>query len=210
MAVASGRMVHSVPARLTTARLLLRSWSAADAPMLLPVLERNRAHLAPWLPAHIAAPAPLSALTLRLAGFAEDFAAGRGFRYALWTADGTQLLGEADLFPRDDRGRVPLGLADRVELGYWLDRDATGRGLATEAAGALLAVARTLPDIGHAEIRCETTNAPSAAVPRRLGFTLATTIEDDSVVPGAPPVRLEVWAHWFAREAPAGIDAPGG
>ena len=198
-------MAQGIAATLTTARLLLRSWEAADAPRLLPLLERNRAHLAPWIPPHVAAPAPLAALTERLDGFAEDFAAGRGLRYALMTFDGAQLLGEADLFPRDAHRRVPLHQADRVELGYWLDRDMTGRGFATEATAALLDMAATMPKIGHAEIRCETTNAPSAAVPRRLGFTMTTTIVDESVTPGAPPVRLEVWT--LALGAPRAADA---
>lgn len=127
-----------IPATLRTARMLLRPWDAADAPALQPVLAANVGHLSPWIPAHVATPAPLPALAERLAGFAADFAAGRAYRYALLTPDGAQLLGEADLFPRAAVGRVPLSAADHVELGYWLDAAATGRGLATEATRALL------------------------------------------------------------------------
>jgi RimJ/RimL family protein N-acetyltransferase len=189
----------SIPTSLRTARLLLRAWTAADAPALLPILEANRAHLGPWIPAHVSAPVPLSTLAARLAAFADDFAAGRGFRYALLTPDGMRLLGEADLFPRSAAGRVPLSDADRVEIGYWLDAAVTGQGLATGAARALLDVAATLPGITHAEIRCEAANAPSAAVPRRIGFTLADTILDQSVVPGEPPVALQIWTCALGR-----------
>lgn len=191
----------AVPASLCTARLRLRPWAAEDAPALLPLLEANQAHLGPWIPAHVSAPVPLPALAARLAGFADDFAAGRAFRYALLAPDGMRLLGEADLFPRSATGRVPLSDADRVEIGYWLDAAATGQGLATEAARALLDVAAMLPGVTRGEIRCDAANAPSAAVPRRLGFTLADTILDQSVVPGEPPVSLQIWTCPLDRGA---------
>ena len=77
------------------------------------------------------------------------------------------------LFPRDATSRVQLHEADRVELGYWLDAAVTGRGLVTEGAVALLAAAAELSDIELAEIHCHIDNAPSNAVPRRLGFDVA-------------------------------------
>lgn len=163
-----------IPTTLRTARLLLRPWAPADAPALAPVLDANVSHLAPWIPAHVATPAPLPELAERLAGFAADFAADRAYRYALLTADGSRLLGEADLFPRSATGRVPLAEADRAELGYWLDTAATGQGVATEATRALLEVAAAVPGMNHVEIHCDKDNAASAAVPQRLGFHLAS------------------------------------
>jgi RimJ/RimL family protein N-acetyltransferase len=166
-------MSPHIPTTLRTPRLLLRPWSPTDAVALHPVLVANVAHLGPWIPAHVATPLPLPRLAERLAGFAEDFAADRAYRYALLTAEGARLCGEADLFPRAAAGRVALESADRVELGYWLDAAMTGQGLATEATSALLAVAAALPGMTHAEIRCDVANLPSAAVPQRLGFHLA-------------------------------------
>lgn len=186
-------MLREPPSRIVTSRLLLRPWASSDAPTLLRLLERNRAHLEPWIPPHVASPVPLQELVERLSRFAEDFAAGRGFRCALFALEDGRLLGEADLFPRDASGRVPLAQADRVELGYWLDRDVTGQGFATEATAALLDVAKTLAHVTRAEIRCETGNEPSRRVPIRLGFTLTETVPDVSVLPDSQPVLLEVW-----------------
>lgn len=166
-------MTSLVPVTLRTERLLLRAWSAADAAALQPVLAANVTHLGPWIPARVSTPAPVLQLAERLAGYDADFTEGRAFRYALLTRDGTQLLGEVDLFPRSATGRVPLAGADHVELGYWLDASATGQGLATEAAGALFAVAATLPGMTHVDIRCDVANGASAAVPKRLGFHLS-------------------------------------
>lgn len=167
-------MTRAVPPELRTARLLLRSWQPTDAASLLSLLESNATRLAPWLPAHVADPAPLPQLAERLAGYASDFEHHRAYRYALIALDRTRLIGGVQLFPRADSGRVPLSEGDRVELGYWLDASATGHGLVTEAARALLDVARELPRMMHAEIHCDAGNERSAAVPRRLGFHLET------------------------------------
>lgn len=184
-------MAPALPASIRTTRLLLRCWSAADAVALLPVLERNVEHLAPWIPAHVATPVPLPDLAARLSGFAHDFHSDRGYRYAVLTRDGSQVLGEADLFPRDPERRVPLVAADRLELGYWLGRAATGNGFATEAMLALLGVAEALPGMMQVEIRCDPANTPSDAVPRRLGFRLSAA---DSM--------LHVWAMTLLRVSP--------
>lgn len=181
-------MPTRIPTELRTFRLLLRPWRASDAPALLPLLKRNVLRLSPWIPAHVATPVPLPELEERLAGFANDFALENSFRYALIATGHDQIVGEMDLFPRAASGRVPLGAADRVELGYWLDEAHTGQGLVTEATRALLDVARALPEMQHAEIRCDIGNVPSAAVPNRLGFHLAM-VEDG----------VEVWQLPFGR-----------
>jgi RimJ/RimL family protein N-acetyltransferase len=182
-----------VPVELRTARLLLRPWRAEDAPALYPILETNWEHLGPWIPARVATPAPIPALAERLAGFAADFATAREWRYGMFSPDERDVLGEAGIYPRSAVGRVPYVQADRVELGYWLRVDFTGCGLATEAARALLGVAATLPNLSHVEIRCDARNAPSAAVPQRLGFVLADTIMAPATLAAQPPVATQVW-----------------
>lgn len=165
----------SVPDEIHTGRLQLRSWRQADAARLMPILEANADHLGGWIPDPVAAPAPLPELERRLAGFAEDFAAARSWRYAILSPGEEEILGEVDLFPRSPDGRVELASADRAEIGYWLRRDFTGKGLGTEAAQAMLDVAGGLPGMHRVEIHCDPLNAPSAAIPKRLGFRLETS-----------------------------------
>lgn len=194
-----------VPVELRTARLLLRPWRAEDAPLLHPVLATNQAHLGPWIPARVAEPVPLPALAQRLAGFAADFAAAREWRYGLFAAGERSVLGEVGLYPRDAAGRVPYAAADHIEIGYWLRAEATGQGLATEAARAVLAVADRLPGLTRVEIRCDARNRPSAAVPRRLGFVLATTIRQPAVNSAEPPIELQLWSCVLPRATPAAV-----
>lgn len=176
----------TVPQAIRTERLLLRPFSADDAPALLPLLEANQDHLSRWIPEHVWRPLPLPELAIRLDGFAAAFAADREWRYALLSRDGATLLGEVDLFSRTASGRTTYSEADRAEIGYWLRADMSGRGLATEAARAMLELARSLPRISQAVIRCDELNAPSRAVPLRLGFSLTDTERNASGV-------LQVW-----------------
>jgi RimJ/RimL family protein N-acetyltransferase len=195
----------TVPAVVRSARLLLRPWDVADAERLLPILEANVAHLGPWIPPRVSTPVPLADLSARLAGFAADFAAAREWRYALLTPDSATVIGEVGLFPRSADARVAFDAADRVEIGYWLRADHTGRGYATEAAAAALAVARALPGLTRAEIRCDARNAPSAAVPRRLGFALSATQEQPAAMPGEPPVTLQIWTYALGGSTAADV-----
>ena len=182
----------TVPAEVRTARLVLRPWRAEDAAALQPILEANHAHLGPWIPARVSTPAPVSELAKRLAGFGADFAADREWRYGMFTPDG-EIVGEAGLYPRSPTARAAYPDADRAELGYWIREDMTGRGFVTEAARALLTVAQTLARISCIEVRCDARNAPSAAVPQRLGFVLASTVPEAGVTEAEPTIQLQIW-----------------
>jgi RimJ/RimL family protein N-acetyltransferase len=171
----------------------LRPWRADDAPALHPVLAANETHLGPWIPRRVAELVPLGDLRQRLAGFGDDFAADREWRYGAFSLDETTVLGEVGLYPRNAEGRVPYAEADRVEIGYWLRADRTGEGLATEGTQALLTIASGLPALMHAEIRCDARNGPSAAVPRRLGFTLVATLSEPGATADEPSVALQIW-----------------
>lgn len=75
-------------------------------------------------------------------------------------ADGARIIGCAGIAPGEDGA---------VELGYWIARDHWGQGYATEAARAVLSVARAL---GHDRIEAShfLDNPASGRVLQRLGF----------------------------------------
>ena len=185
------------PIEIRTKRLLLRPWRPEDAGDLLPVLEANRDHLGPWIPARVATPAPVPVLAERLAGFAADFSADREWRFGMFSLADGELLGEVALFPRAAEGRVPFAEADRVELGYWLRADETGQGLVTEAAKAALNLAAHIPRFSRVEIRCDARNGPSGNIPVRLGFTLLSTTAET----GADGVHrdMQLWVSALAN-----------
>jgi len=76
------------------------------------------------------------------------------------TGDEPRLVGSCGL------GRRPSGA---VELGYWISRPFWGRGLATEACSALIAIAKTLR-LTQLEASHFIDNPASARVLEKLGF----------------------------------------
>lgn len=86
------------------------------------------------------------------------------FLITLPTSEGSRLIGCIGLSPVDDGpGEVA------VELGYWIARDQWNRGYASEAARAMLSLARTL---GHRRVTAShyADNPASAGVLRKIGF----------------------------------------
>ncbi|MEV5485627.1 MULTISPECIES: GNAT family N-acetyltransferase [Streptomyces] len=93
----------------------------------------------------------------------ERWASGEEFTHAI-VLDGA-IVGACGLFRRDD---VP---GNGREIGYWLHPGATGRGVATRTARALIEQAFRLPGVDFVEVVHDRANRTSGAVPARLGFT---------------------------------------
>lgn len=62
------------------------------------------------------------------------------------------------------------GSSSGAEIGYWLGKEFTGKGIMTRAVASLLDFAFGTLDIHRVFIRCATTNTASCAIPKRLGF----------------------------------------
>ena len=157
------------PARIETARLVLRPWSADDAPALQSIVFNNLGYLQPWMPwATPEAHERVEDVAARLAGFAADFAAGRDWGYVMTMRDDETLVGALGVHARLGPGAL--------EIGYWIRADHAGRGLVTEAVRAVVDAVFATTDVTRLEIRCDPRNTPSAAVARRAGFTHVETL----------------------------------
>ncbi|MET8545305.1 GNAT family N-acetyltransferase [Kitasatospora sp. NPDC004799] len=133
----------------------------ADLPEFFTVIEESLEHLRPWMP--WVAEHSRAKTAEFLTGRAELWALGREFTYAI-VLDGA-IVGVCALFRRESTPE------DTREVGYWLHPAATGRGLATRAARAVVEQAFRLPGVEQVEIVHDPANRASGAVPARLGFT---------------------------------------
>ena len=116
-------------------------------------------HLRPWMP--WAANYTRQTAAGYLARSVRDWADGNEYNYAILT-DGV-LAGSCSLMARIGPGGL--------EIGYWVHRACTRRGLATAASAALVEQAFRLPGVDRVEIIHDELNVASGRVPRKLGFT---------------------------------------
>jgi len=154
--------------RIETKRMVVRCYDPSDAPLLAESVTESVEHLRPWMPWAHAEPEPLEKKVQRLQRFRGLFDLGQDFIYGIFDLLETKLLGGTGLHTR-------LGERE-LEIGYWIHKDYTNRGLVTESTAALVRVAFEILRIHRLEIHCDPSNTASAAIPRKLGFTHEGTL----------------------------------
>jgi len=140
--------------------LVIRRWAAADAEPMGDMIVENLAHLRPWMAWARDEPVSAEARHRLFEHWDRYWASGMGAVYAIDTADGP--VGGCSLHRRIGPGVL--------EVGYWLGRSSTGRGIATRAARALTTAAFALDDIDVVRINHAASNTASGGVAGRLGF----------------------------------------
>ncbi|WP_404370725.1 GNAT family N-acetyltransferase [Corallococcus coralloides] len=177
-----------------TAHTVLRCWSPADAALALHAIESNLEHLRPWMEWAKRYPMNVAQQAGQLRRMRGLFDLGQDFAYGVFSHEGTEVLGGTGLHPRVGEGAL--------EIGYWISARHTGRGLATEIAGALTRVAFEVEGVRRVEIHCDPRNARSAAVARRLGFVHEGTLRQRLVAPDGALRDTMIWTL-LAEEYPA-------
>jgi len=183
-----------LPQRFVDGDLVLRTWTAADATALHEAITRNVEHLRPWMPWISFEPQEVQQRTALIAGWARDAADGGDVVLGAFL-DGN-VVGSTGLHRR-------IG-PDGLEIGYWVDRDHTGQGLATRVARVLTTGAFAVEGITHVEIHCDIANTASARVPEKLGFTYVGDVERPVAAPsetGSHRVFRMRRADWPGRDA---------
>ena len=159
----------SIPARaqirrlpIETPRLLLVPIEISDGDELWEAVEGSRWHLERWLPW-----VPFNNTREASMRYAEacvaDWDGGRAVRFAIRDRTSRELLGVVGL-------DSCVHLHRSCELGYWLRRDATAKGLMTEAANASVQFAFSRMAMHRVRCAAATDNFPSLRVIQRLGF----------------------------------------
>ena len=139
----------------------LRLFEESDAEEMYALVDRNRAHLEPWMPWVPLVRTPEDQLEF-IRATRRQVAENNGFQVAIVAADGA-LAGTAGF-----HGVSWLNRA--TSIGYWLGADHQGRGTMTQAVRALVDHAFGVWELHRIEIAAAVDNARSRAIPARLGF----------------------------------------
>ena len=164
-----------VPERLTLDDgTVIRRYVENDIVEQVDLVNANLDHLAPWMPW---SQEPLT-VEGQLAWFRDSdktWEDGTGFNFGIYNPAG-ELVGGVGYHVRNGPGAL--------EIGYWLARSVEGKGLMTRVAAALTTAAATVEGVTRVEIHCDAANLRSAAIPERLGYSLARVEEREIVAPG--------------------------
>ena len=159
----------SIPSRtamrrspIETSRVLLVPLELGDGNELWDAVDGSRWHLERWLPWVPFNNAPEASVRYAEA-CVSDWDAGRAVRFAIRDRQSRELLGVVGL-------DSCVHLHRSCELGYWLRRDATGRGIMTEAARACVDFAFARMAVHRIRCAAATDNSASLRVIARLGF----------------------------------------
>lgn len=187
--------VQVIPDTVIGDRVLLRTWRQSDVADLARLVARNLDHLSPWMPWAIQDQPDLDERRAIKAEWEEGRLAGGDAYYGVFV-DGVA-VGGTGLHRR-------VG-PDGLEIGYWIDRDHTRRGLASEAVRVLTDAAFGLDWVQAVEVHHDVANLASGGVPPKVGYRMVQDRLRRPLAPGELGVERvwrvtrEEWARLSAR-----------
>jgi ribosomal-protein-serine acetyltransferase len=141
--------------------LFLKVLRPVEAGILFSLINRNRDHLREWLPWVDGTRSPADTrrfLEISYAGFLRGGGVNFGIRHH------GSLVGLVGFHGFDLQNRV-------TSLGYWLSKDAEGKGIMRQAVATCIQYAFHDKGMNRLYIRCATGNLRSKHIPEALGFT---------------------------------------
>lgn len=155
----------NVPSELKTERLLLRApFYSGDGEAVNKAIENSIHELRQWLPFAQEIPT-LEETEISLREAHIKFLERENFRFLIFHKDSQEFFGTVSLQSVDWEVR-------KCEVGYWINTKFSGNGYITEAVKAVMEYGINELGFHRLEIRCESTNLPSRAIPEKLGFNL--------------------------------------
>lgn len=160
-----------VPTELKTARLLLRMPMPGDGEIVNEAIHASLDELKPWLGFAQEEPTPQETEINQLESHL-SFMKKEVLRYLIFDKETGRFIGTTGFHSIE--WDVP-----KMEIGYWLDSRATGKGYMAEAVSALTELAFATFKCHRLEIQCDAENLKSRAIPEKLGFVLEGILKND-------------------------------
>jgi RimJ/RimL family protein N-acetyltransferase len=156
--------LHDLPTEFTSERLQLRCYRPSDSAMYYHMLRNNSEHLYEFMPSFL----------VNVHG-EEDIKTWFDKQSAEWEALNLFIFGAWDKVTGVYVGESYLANPDwdvpRIEVGYFLIKESTGKGYATESANAAIRYAFEQLHVLRVDLKCAADNTASIQVAKRCGFT---------------------------------------
>ncbi|WP_214480591.1 GNAT family N-acetyltransferase [Bacillus sp. SM2101] len=161
------------PTEFTTERLLIRMPKPGDGEAVYQAVTASLPELQPWLPfAQKEQSQQQTEINIREAHV--NFLKRDDLRLLVFLKDSGQLVASSGLHRID--WSIP-----KFEIGYWVDSRFTGKGYMTEAVQGITDFAKDELKARRIEIRCDSRNVKSRAIPELLNYTLERILKNEAV-----------------------------
>ncbi|MFS0778043.1 GNAT family N-acetyltransferase [Neobacillus sp. 3P2-tot-E-2] len=161
------------PEEFTSERLLIRKPFPGDGKYVYKAIQASLNELKPWMPwAHTNQTEQDVEANIR--DSIAKFITREDLRLHLFDKETGEFIGSSGLH------RINWDVP-KFEIGYWIDTRFSGRGYITESTEAITKFAFTELHAKRVEIRCDSRNTKSRAIPEKLGFTLEGILKNDGI-----------------------------
>ncbi|AIW84292.1 GNAT family N-acetyltransferase [Bacillus mycoides] len=163
-----------VPLQIETDRLILRApLQAGDGNVVHQAIKDSINELKQWLLLFQSIPT-VEETEILLRNAHIDFLKRESFRYLIYHKDTNDFIGTASLHGINWK-------ISKCEIGYWINTQFSGNGYMTEAVSELTNLGFQLLKFRRIEIRCESTNTKSRAIPEKLDFELEGILRNEDL-----------------------------
>ena len=156
--------LHDLPTEFASERLQLRRYRPSDSAMYYHMLCNNSEHLYEFMPSVLVNVRGEDDIKTWFDKQSAEWKALNLFIFGAWDKVTGVYVGESYLANPD--WDVP-----RIEVGYFLVKESTGKGYATESANAAIRYAFEQMKVLRVDLQCAADNTASIQVAKRCGFT---------------------------------------
>jgi ribosomal-protein-serine acetyltransferase len=166
-------VLMDIPSEFYTERLIIRVPRPGDGKMVYESIQASIIELKQWLP-FAREEQTEEKIETNLRNAYAKFLTREDIRLLIFLKENNEFIGSSGL-------HNPNWTVPKFEIGYWIDIRHSGKGYMTEAISGITDFAFSELNAKRVEIRCDTLNDKSKAIPERLGYTLEGTLRNDDV-----------------------------
>lgn len=169
------------PEEFDSERLTIRMPKPGDGKVVYEAVKASIEELKPWMPwANMDQNETDTEINIRSAYI--HFLKREDLRLHLFLKETGEFIGCSGLH------RINWDIP-KFEIGYWIDTRYSGKGYMTEAVNRIMDFAFQTLNAKRIEIRCDSKNVKSRAIPERLNFTLEGTLKNEGISVNSKELR---------------------
>ncbi|WP_456278436.1 GNAT family N-acetyltransferase [Bacillus sp. AK128] len=169
------------PSEFTSERLLIRMPLPGDGKVVHDAVIASREELKPWLP-FAQKDQTVEQVEENIREAHAKFLLREDLRLLVFDKKTGEFIASSGLHRID--WDVP-----KFEIGYWIDRRYSGKGYMTEAVEAITRFSFDILKARRVEIRMDSRNERSRAIPERLGYVLEGILRNDDLAVDGSGIR---------------------